>query len=137
MNAEEPTGINVGGSISGIGNVVGHGSTANVTITQGDRNQIAGLLGELRQDVERSGLPDSTKKVLQEQTLAELEAATREADPKPKIETALTKANTVLEAVGATTEQAGGVLQKLQKIATHAGIAFATVAPFAAKLLGQ
>lgn len=134
MGEKHMRGINVKGDISGTGIVVGHESSAHVTATRADRGEILALLQELRVEVERAALREGSKSVLRQQ-VPELEQAASEPDPKSRIERALTKVNVALESAEATAEQAGGIVEKLQHIASYAGIVLSAVAPFAARLL--
>jgi hypothetical protein len=123
------------GDVSGTGIAIGHGARATVTITQQNRDEIAGLLRQLRAEIQQATLPDSTKNVIANKALSEMESALESDDPKSGLARGLERINDQLEGVGAAASSVSGIVQTVAKIAGAAGIVVKTVAPFLAALL--
>jgi hypothetical protein len=123
------------GNISGTGIAVGHGAQAEVTITQQSRDEIIGLLEQLRKDIANASIPDSTKNVLLNKAVPEMAQAIRSTDPKSGLERGFERINDHLEGVGAVASNVSGIIETVTKIAKTAGIVIKTVAPFLSALL--
>lgn len=123
------------GDVSGTGIAIGHGARATVTITQQNRNEIAELLRQLRAEIQEAAIPDTTKNVIDNKALSEMESALESNDPKSGLARGLERINDQLEGVGVVASSVSGIVQTISKIATAAGIAVKTIAPFLASLL--
>jgi hypothetical protein len=124
--------IHIGGSVTGKNVAVG----SHITISESGASpaELAALIGTLRTQLEQAPLPAATKEAIVEEVLPELAAAPSAPEPKTKIEAGLSKLNLLLRGAGAATEQVTAIAQSAGKIAKAAGLAFATVAPWLAKL---
>lgn len=134
MENQENKSINVG-NISGTGIAVGHGAKATVTITQQSREEIASLIDQLRKEITKADIPESTKAVLLKKAVPEMDQALGNEDPKSGLEHSLERINDQLEGAGAIATSASGIVDKVTKIAKSAGIVIKTVAPFIAALI--
>lgn len=123
------------GNVSGTGIAIGHGARATVTITPQIRNEIADLLQQLHLEIQQATIPDSTKKVIANKALPEMESALESDDPKSGLARGLERVNDQLEGVGAAASSVSGIVETIAKIAGSAGIVLKTVAPFLAALL--
>ena len=123
------------GNISGTGIVVGHGAQAEVTITQQGRDEIIGLLEQLRKEITNASIPDNTKNVLLNEAVPEMDQAIRSTDPKSGLERGLERINDQLEGAGAVASNVSRIIGTVTKIAKSAGIVIKTVAPFLSALL--
>lgn len=124
--------IHIGGSVTGKNIAVG---AHNIISDSGTSPaELAALIGSLRTQLEQAPLPAATKEAIVEEVLPELAAAPSAQEPKTKIESGLSKLNLLLRGAGAATEQVKGIAESAGKIAKAAGLAFATVAPWLAKL---
>jgi hypothetical protein len=122
------------GDISGTGIAVGHGAQASVTITQESRNEILNLLKQLRDEIQKSAIPDGAKSVLLNKAVPEMEKAVQSDKPKSGLEQGLERINDQLEGAGAVASTVSGIVETVTKIAKSAGIAIKVVAPFLSAL---
>jgi hypothetical protein len=109
----------------------------------GDNNQqtntdsqqdIAELLGLLREQIQNSQIPAAAKANMAEH-VDSMERAAESGDVKSGFTHALKGLNQNLEQVGTATDRVSGIVSTLSKIAGVAGIAIKTVAPFVASML--
>ncbi len=111
------------------------GDNATMTVTQGGREEISELIKLLRTQIQQAAIPENAKNELTVQVVPALEQATHAPDPKPGLGSGLTRLNDNLERIGITTDKVSGIVGTVAKIASAAGIAIHTVAPFVAGLL--
>jgi len=123
------------GDVSGTGIAIGHGAQARVTITQQDRHEIVDLLRQLRVEIQQATIPDSTKNVIANKALSEMESALASNDPKSGLAHGIERINDQLEGIGAAASSVSGIVQTITKIASAGGIMVKTVAPFLTSLL--
>ena len=123
------------GNISGTGIALGHDTRVNVKITQQNPDKIIGLLEQLRQEIKNANLPESTKNVLLNKAVPEMDQGIRSTDPKSALEHGLERINDQLEGAGAVANNVSGIIKTVTKIANSAGIVIKTVAPFLSALL--
>jgi len=123
------------GNITGTGIAVGHCAQAEVTITQQSRDEIIGLLEQLRKEITNASIPNSTKNVLLNKAVLGMDQAIRSTDPKSGLESGLERVNDQLEGAGAVASNVSGIIETVTKIAKTAGIVIKTVAPFLSALL--
>lgn len=126
--------INVG-NIQGTGIAIGHGASADVKINQENRDEIIGLLEQLRAEIKQSSIPEGSKNVLLSKAVPEMEKAMKTEDPKSGLEKGLERINDQLEGVGTVAGNVSGIVQTVAKIAKTAGIAVKIAAPFLSTLL--
>jgi hypothetical protein len=122
------------GNIQGTGIAVGTGATANVVTNQATQKELTDLLASLREQLQKSDLPDNAKQVVLTGPVQQMETAVHSADPKPQIQHGLERMNDQLQVLGVTAKNVEGIIGPLAKIASLAGVALHTL-PFLAGLL--
>jgi hypothetical protein len=122
------------GDIEGTGIAVGPGASANVTMTQGQQQELTGLLASLREQVQKADLPDNAKQVVLSGPVQQMETATKLPDPKPEIQHGLSRFNDQLQVLGVTATGVSGIVDTLAKIASVVGVGMHAL-PFLAGLL--
>ncbi len=124
------------GNFSESNNQFGDNSVQNVTsgISPGELRHIVGLLANLRAEIQKSPLPDTTKASLTEH-VETMHQAAQSGDVQSGFTGALKGINEQLAQVETTGDRVSGIITVLGKIAGIAGIAIKTVAPFVAGLL--
>lgn len=134
MRSEEGDHIEIG-SVSGSQgfNIGGRGNT--VTIGAAEREELQGLIQELREAIEAADLTASAKKFLLEKAVPQMEEAVAHEDPQPGMARGLERLNDQLEGAGTAAKQVEGIIGTVSKIAGVLGIAVKTAAPFLATLI--
>jgi hypothetical protein len=122
------------GNISGTGIAIGDHAQAIVT-TEHQSKELEGLLTQLRDEIRKAEIPESTKTVILNKALPEMEKGARVGESKSGLEHGLERINDQLEGVGAAAKNVSGIIETVSKIASVVGIAIKTVAPFLAGLL--
>jgi hypothetical protein len=123
------------GNISGTGIAIGDHAQAIVTITEHQSKELEGLLAQLRDEIRKAEIPESTKTVIMNKALPEMEKGARVGEVKSGLERGLERINDQLEGAGAAAKNVSGIIETVSKIASVVGIAIKTVAPFLAGLL--
>lgn len=126
--------INIG-NVTGTGIAIGANAHAEVKITQETREEIGGLIQQLRSEIENASIPDGSRHVLLNKAMNDMDQAMQADDPTSGLERGLERINDQLEGLGATTDKVSGIVQTVTKIAKSAGIVIKHVAPFLASLL--
>ncbi len=134
MSSNPQGNFNVG-NVAGTGIAIGHGASAHVTITQGERAQLKTLIEQLRDEIQKAAIPETAKTVLLNKALPEMEKSADAEDPRSGLERGLERINDHLEGVGAVASKVGGIIGAATKIASVAGVAIKAVAPFLASLI--
>jgi hypothetical protein len=122
------------GNIQGTGIAIGTGATSNVITNQATQKELTDLLSSLRDQVQKSDLPENAKQVVLTGPVQQMEAAAHSPDPKPQIQHAMERLNDQLQVLGVTAKNVEGIVSPLAKIASIAGVAFHAL-PFLAGLL--
>src|SRR5215472_6482906 len=123
------------GNVTGTGIAIGAGAQATVIISQQAQKEVLSLLSLLREQLEKSDLPDGAKNALLNKAVPEMETAVQSPDPKPAMARGLERINDQLEGVGAAAKNVSGIVDTIAKIAGVVGIGVKAVAPFIASLL--
>ena len=123
------------GSVSGTGIAIGDHAQAIVTITGSQSKELEGLLAQLREEIRKADIPETTKTVILNKALPAMEQGARTGEAKSGLENGLERINDQLEGVGAAAKNVSGIVDTVAKIAGVVGIAVRTVAPFLAGLL--
>jgi hypothetical protein len=123
------------GNVTGTGIAIGAGAQATVIISQQAQKEVLSLLSLLREQLEKSDLPEGAKNVLLNKAVPEMETAVQSPDPKPALSRGLERINDQLEGVGAAAKNVSGIVDTIAKIAGVVGIGVKAVAPFIASLL--
>lgn len=111
------------GNITGTGIAVGTGAKANVVTNQQTRQELTELLASLREQVQKSDLPENAKQVVLTGPVQQMEAAAHAPDPKPQIQHGFERLNDQLQVLGVTAKNVEGIVGPLAKIASIVGVA--------------
>ncbi len=123
------------GSVSGTGIAIGHGASARVTITQGERDELEGRFEELRELIEGATLSSAVKEKLLTGVIPKLRAGADAQDSQEKVGGALERLDDVLSGVTENAATLTKIASVAKSIAGLAKVAFTSVAPFLARII--
>lgn len=126
--------VTIGNAAIGRGASIGQGAQAQISISEGNREEILRLLEQLRDEIQTAAIPDGARNALA-RSIPDMQQAAQTAEPQPGLKSGLTRINDQLEAAGAVAGNVSGIVQTMARIAEMAGLGITVVAPFVASLL--